>query len=101
MGSTVDAAITDETLAQFVSEYEALVAIVDAEMFDKGFAGDKSHDFYEGLLTGYANAFYLANMPRGGGAERDSALSMVVAFVASKVSDLRGGRALSGHLQKR
>ena len=97
MGLTIDAAITDEALADYVSEYEELVAIVEAETFEGGFAGDESQDFYEGLLAGYANAYYLANLPRSGRAEPDSALSMVVLFVASKVSNLRGGPA-PGHL---
>ena len=97
MAFRIDPPVTDEQLAEFVAEWEVLENVLDdTDAFDGLFAGHKSDEFYEGLLAGYAQAFFLLKEPLGGRSEPGGVgvHGQILAFVASKVSHLRKERAL-------
>ena len=98
MKFSIDPVITDELVQQFAAQLEELDdRDVTTARIEKLFAGDRDKQFYEGLLTGYANAYY---MVQHSGGRTGPELGRVVVFVASKVRTLRPLR-LALHRRRR
>ena len=88
---SIDPIVTDELVAEFEAQLDKLEdQAVELEILEGLFSGERSKEFYEGLLAGYATAFSVVLQSRTGG-RTGQELGRIVAFVASKVSDLRWG----------
>ena len=85
----IDPVVTDELLLEFVEQLDKLEhRHAELAIMENLYSGERSKDFYEGLLAGYANAFSVVLQSRTGG-RTGKELGRVVAFVASKVWKLR------------
>lgn len=85
----IDPIITDELVLQFVEQLDKLEhKDVELAIMENLYSGERSTEFYEGLLAGYANAFNVVLQSKTGG-RTGKELGRVVAFVASKVWELR------------
>ena len=83
----IDPMVSDELVALFAEQLDNLEdRSVVIKILEGLYGGDKSSEYYEGLLAGYANAF---NTVIQSGRKPGDELGQIVAFVASKVSDIR------------
>ena len=89
MKFSIDPLTTNELVLQFSDQFDRLNAAdpIVAQLRTL-YAGDKTLDFYEGLLSGYSNAFaMLQHSGPNGTAEQQ--LGRTVAFVAAQLRGLR------------
>lgn len=89
MPGSVDPVVTDELVAQFIEQlYDLDDKTVWVDPLERKFSGDHSKDFYEGLPAGYVMSHSFAQQENTIG-ELLPKLGLIVAFVATKVSNLR------------
>ena len=85
----LDLVVTDELVEQFINQlYELEDKAVWVDPLESKFSGHHSKDFYEGLLAGYVASHSIARQENTIG-ELLPKLGLIVAFIATKVSDLR------------
>ena len=89
MSFSLDLIVTEELVEQFINQlYELEDKAVWVDSLERKFSGDQSKDFYEGLLAGYMASHSIAQQENTIG-ELLPKLGLIVAFIATKVSDLR------------
>lgn len=88
-GFRIDPMVSDEMVAKCAEQLDNLEdRSVVIKILENLYGGDKRPEYYEGLLAGYANAFNTVLQSKTGG-KPGKELGQIVAFVASKVSDIR------------
>lgn len=82
----IDEKIDEECIRQFASQAEHIPEEY-RKLFDKNFEGDKSLEFYRGLLEGYSNSYTIVQ-PLNPQSIETQILSLLVAYVADKIVSL-------------
>lgn len=81
----IDERIDYQRIQQFASQVSSVSKRLMVEM-EENFVGDRSDDFYHGLLAGLANSFSLLQSSELSESEKQSILGALVAFVSDQIA---------------
>ncbi|MDX1563898.1 MAG: hypothetical protein R3236_00770 [Phycisphaeraceae bacterium] len=73
------------SIQQFASQAEALTD-EERQLFDACFTGDRDESFYQGLLTGSANAYSILNNADMNEQQKQDALGKLLAYIADRIA---------------